>query len=241
MPVDVIRHVPFEGLGLIEPVLKRHELPIRWHEIGDTLTDPELATSQALILMGGPMSANDPDPWVGTEIDLIQRALARQIPILGVCLGAQLIARTLGSRVYRNPVKEIGWYPTYWTDAGRIDPVFGGLPDGVNIFQWHGETFDIPPGAEWLAYTKTCAYQAFRAGPNVYGIQFHPEVTPEIIEDWISQDANCGDVRELEHQVDPWLHSQSQAELTALVFERWAQQVVLPTKYSVKALTHELR
>jgi len=241
MPVDVIRHVPFEGLGLIEPVLQRHELPIRWHEIGGTLTDAELSGSQALILMGGPMSANDPDPWVESEIDLIRRALQREIPILGVCLGAQLIAKALGGRVYRNPVKEIGWYQTYWTEAGRIDPVFGGLPEGVHIFQWHGETFDIPPGAEWLAYTKTCAHQAFRAGINVYGIQFHPEVTAEIIEDWISQDANCGDVRELMRPVDPWLHSQAQAELAHLVFQRWAAQVVRRTKYSVKALTHELR
>jgi GMP synthase-like glutamine amidotransferase len=226
MPVDVIRHVPFEGLGLIEPVLARHELPIRWHEIGDTLTDPELERSQALILMGGPMSANDPDPWVGTEIDLIRRAMARGTPILGVCLGAQLIAKALGSRVYPNPVKEIGWYQTYWTEAGRTDPVFGGLPDGVHIFQWHGETFDIPPGAEWLGYTRTCPHQAFRAGLNVYGIQFHPEVTPQIIDDWISQDANCGDVRELMRPVDPWLHSEAQAKLAHLVFQRWAGQVV---------------
>jgi GMP synthase (glutamine-hydrolysing) len=236
MPVDVIRHVPFEGLGLIEPVLERSEMPIRWHEIGDKLTDSELGASHALILMGGPMSANDPGPWVGTEIDLIRRAMAREIPILGVCLGAQLIAKALGSRVYRNPVKEIGWYQTYWTEAGRTDPVFGGLPDGTDIFQWHGETFDIPSGAEWLAYTKTCTHQAFRAGLNVYGIQFHPEVTAEMIEDWISQDANCGDMRELEHAVDPWLHSQAQAELAALVFDRWARQVVRRSKGLCKIL-----
>jgi GMP synthase (glutamine-hydrolysing) len=241
MSVDVIRHVPFEGLGLIEPSLRNHDLQIRWHEIGKTLTDANLSTSQALILMGGPMSANDPDPWVETEVNLIRRAMAREIPILGVCLGAQLIAKALGARVYRNPVKEIGWYQTYWTDAGRTDPVFGGLPDGVQIFQWHGETFDIPQGAEWLAYTKTCSNQAFRAGINVYGIQFHPEVTPEIIEDWISQDANCGDVRELIYPVDSGLYAADQAKLAAQVFERWNSEVVNRGKYSVKPLTHELR
>src|ERR1051326_330720 len=99
MPVDVIRHVPFEGLGLIEPSLRRHDLAIHWHESGDTLTDAELSVSDALILMGGPMSANDPDPWVATEMDLIRRAIERQVPVLGVCLGAQLIAKALGARV----------------------------------------------------------------------------------------------------------------------------------------------
>ncbi len=226
MPVDVIRHVPFEGLGLIEPVLHSHDLAIRWHEIGDALTEDQLCASDALILMGGPMSVNDPDPWVAAELDLILRAMGRGIPILGVCLGAQLIAKALGARVYRNPVKEIGWFQTYWTEAGRRDPVFGDLADGINIFQWHGETFDVPRGAEWLAYTKTCTHQAFRAGQNVYGIQFHPEVTPEIIEDWVAQDANCGDVRELENPIDARLHSQVQAELACLVFDRWAKQVL---------------
>jgi GMP synthase-like glutamine amidotransferase len=226
MPVDVIRHVPFEGLGLIEPVLRKYDLHIRWHEIGETLSDSDLSGSNALVLMGGPMSANDPEPWVETELDLIRRAMRRDIPVLGVCLGAQLIAKALGARVYRNPVKEIGWYQTYWTDAGRRDPVFAGLDDGINIFQWHGETFDIPQGAEWLAYTKTCAHQAFRVGKAVYGIQFHPEVTPEMIQDWVAQDANCGDARELKQPVDPWLDAQGQAELAATVFERWAANAI---------------
>ncbi len=225
MPVDVIRHVPFEGLGLIEPALRTNGLSIRWRELGDTLTASELRDSQALILMGGPMSANDPDPWVATEIDLIRHAVDREIPTLGICLGAQMIAKALGARVYRNPVKEIGWYQTYWTDAGRRDPVLGGFPDPVNIFQWHGETFEMPAGAELLAYTKTCTNQAFRAGKTVYGLQFHPEVTPEMIGNWITQDANCGDVRELTEPLDPRLHAQSQAELANLVFDRWARQV----------------
>ena len=170
----------------------------------------------------------DPEPWVGAEIDLIRRAVRRGVPVLGVCLGAQLVAKALGARVYRNPVKEIGWFETHWTAAARLDPVFGGLPDPVQIFQWHGETFELPESAECLAYTGTCANQAFRYGLSVYALQFHIEVTPLMIEDWVSEDANCGDVRELRESIDPRLHAASQAALARTVFRRWVDQIVLP-------------
>ncbi len=227
-PAGVLRHVSFEGLGLIEPILAEFGLPILWLEIGQTICDSDLANICALILMGGPMSANDPEPWVGAEIDLIRRAVRRGVPVLGVCLGAQLVAKALGARVYRNPVKEIGWFETHWTAAARLDPVFGGLPDPAQIFQWHGETFELPENAECLAYTGTCAHQAFRYGLSVYALQFHLEVTPLMIEDWVSEDAKCGDVRELREFIDPRLHAASQAALARMVFRRWVDQIVLP-------------
>ena len=110
----------------------------------------DLADTAGLILMGGPMSANDDLPWIPPEIATIREAVHRGIPVLGICLGAQLIARALGARVYRNPEKEIGWSSLQWTAAASADPLFHGFRDPETVFQWHGETFDLPPGAEHL-------------------------------------------------------------------------------------------
>ena len=226
MPIHVIRHVPFEHLGLIAPVLERYGLTVQWLDMGQSIGGL-LNTAEAIIAMGGPMSVNDPDPWVAVEVDLIQRAIDAGVPVLGVCLGAQLIAKAMGAQVRRNPVKEIGWYPTFWTPAAREDKLLGGLPQPAYIFQWHGETFEIPNGCEWLARTETCPHQAFRYADRVYAFQFHAEVTPEMIENWLRQDANCADTRELDHPVDPCLHAQEQASLAETLFSRWVERVVL--------------
>jgi GMP synthase (glutamine-hydrolysing) len=168
------------------------------------------------------MSANDDLPWIPHEIAAIQEAVHRGIPVLGICLGSQLIARALGARVYRNTEKEIGWFPLHWTSAAAADPLFHGFSDPQTVFQWHGETFDLPPGAQHLAYSAACRHQAFRVG-NVYGIQFHLEVTPPIIEDWLRQDAACGDLREATAAIDPHAHAVRLAELAATVFDRWCR------------------
>jgi GMP synthase (glutamine-hydrolysing) len=167
------------------------------------------------------MSANDDLPWIPPEIATIRAAVHRGIPVLGICLGAQLIARALGARVYRNPEKEIGWSPLQWTAAASADPLFHGFRDPETVFQWHGETFDLPPGAEHLAYSSACRHQAFRTGANVYGIQFHLEVTPEIVEEWLRQDAACGPLREATAPIDPHAHASRLAEVAATVFDRW--------------------
>jgi GMP synthase-like glutamine amidotransferase len=175
-----------------------------------------------LIVMGGPMSANDELAYIRRELDLIREAVAAGMPVLGVCLGAQLIAKALGGRVYRNPVKEIGWFPIGWTEAAGRDPLLAGLGEPETVFHWHGETFDLPEGAQWLAASEACRNQAFRFGRNVYGFQFHLEVTPEMIADWIRQDANEGDVRELTGPVDPNLNCARLCALSEQVFGRWA-------------------
>ena len=167
------------------------------------------------------MSANDDLPWIQHEIAAIREAVHRGIPVLGICLGAQLIARALGARVFRNPEKEIGWSPLHWTAAATTDPLFHGFSAPETVFQWHGETFDLPPDAEWLAYSEACRNQAFRAGAGVYGLQFHLEVTPAMIADWCAQDANCGDVRELEAPIDPRRNAARLAALSNIVFGRW--------------------
>ena len=141
--------------------------------------------------------------------------------MLGVCLGAQLIARALGSRVYRNTEKEIGWSPLHFTPAAASDPLFRGFSSPETVFQWHAETFDLPPEAEHLAYSSACRHQGFRVGRNVYGIQFHLEVTPEIVEEWLRQDAACGHLREAPSPIDPHAHAARLAEVAATVFDRW--------------------
>ncbi len=222
MRVVAFRHVAFEGLGLIEPTLEDHGISVEFPDLfqgGATL--PDLTTAAGLIFMGGPMSANDDLPYLRQEIQVIRHAVEAGQPVLGVCLGSQLIAKALGANVYKNSTKEIGWFDVHLTDAGRQDPILSGLEGSETVFHWHGETFDLPEGAAWLAYSDACRHQAYRVGLKTYGLQFHLEVTPEIISDWCSQDANCGDVRELQTPVDPNRNAQRLAGLSRLVFGRW--------------------
>jgi len=219
MQVLAFRHTPLEGTGSIAAALARHNVACR---IVDLPTEPPgLTDVSGLIVMGGPMSVNDDLPWIPYEIAAIQAAHERGIPVLGICLGAQLVARALGALVYPNGEKEIGWFRLRWTDAARADTLFRGLPDPQVVFQWHGETFDLPPGAQHLAYSEVCRNQAFRAGGNIYGIQFHLEVTPGMIAEWLRQDAACGDAREAFAPIDPEAHATALADAAATVFDRW--------------------
>jgi GMP synthase-like glutamine amidotransferase len=144
--------------------------------------------------------------------------------VLGICLGSQLLASALGAVVRRNPASEIGWFDLQFTSAAADDPLFTGL-DRETVFHWHGETFDLPPGAELLGSSELCRNQAFRAGDCAYGLQFHLEVTPEMIADWCLQDENCGDVRELEAPLDPHHNAARLAVLSDRVFGAWCDLV----------------
>jgi GMP synthase (glutamine-hydrolysing) len=223
LDVAILRHVPFEGPGLLGDALGAAGWVIRHYDLSAGDLVPSTADADAFVILGGPMSANDPLPYRPGELQLIRDAHAAGKPLLGICLGAQLIAMAAGARVYRNPVKEIGWFDLYWRPAAAQDCLFNGLQGSEKVFQWHGETFDLPAGAEWLAYSDACHHQAFRLGSSTYGLQFHIEVSPSIISDWLQQDANCGDTRELDHWPDPHAHAARQAELAALIFGRWAR------------------
>jgi GMP synthase (glutamine-hydrolysing) len=216
MSVLVLRHEIFEHLGHFTAALDRRKITTFYHDPGDPMS---LDGHQAIVVLGGPMSANDPLPWLREELQLIEKALKLGAPLLGICLGAQLIAKALGARVYPNGQLEIGWAPVYFSEAGKKDLVFSGLESPSTFFHWHGETFDLPAGAEWLAWSDKCRHQAFRYGSKVYGLQFHPEVTAEMAADWCRQEVNCGDVATLEDPVDPF--EQDQAAVAATVMDRW--------------------
>lgn len=216
MLVLVLRHEPFEHLGHFAKGLESAAIRFEYKDLGE---DIALAGRTGLIIMGGPQSANDAHPGLAAEMRLIAEAVEKQIPVLGVCLGAQLIAKTLGARVYKNKLPEIGWAPVYFTEAAKADPLFGSFDSPTTFFHWHGETFDMPAGAEWLAYSEDCRHQAFRYNTNVYGVQFHPEIESAMILDWTSQPVNCGDVSTLPAPIDP--DAVDSASLAKKVLDGW--------------------
>lgn len=184
----VFQHVAAEPLGTLDPLIRRRGHRVKFVNFErEPGAQPRLDRYKGLIVLGGPMNVEDRDgrPHLRTEIDLIREALAQDKPVLGICLGAQLLAHALGGKVRRHHVSEIGWYNLATTDAGRSDPVFGPLGESAPIFQWHSYTFDIPKGATHLARTATCENQAFRQGNNAYGFQFHLEMDKPLIERWL--------------------------------------------------------
>jgi GMP synthase (glutamine-hydrolysing) len=220
--VLAFRHVPFESLGLIEPALESRGIGFDYadlYQAGATL--PDTSRYDGLIFLGGPMSANDPLPHLRTEMGVIERAVTAGTPVLGVCLGAQLIAGALGARVYRNAQPEIGWFDIHLAKGAAGDPVFTGLQQPETVFHWHSDTFDLPAGAQLLARSDRTERQAFRFGRAVYGLQFHLEVTPQMIVDWCVQDENCGDMRELGEPPDPQFNRARLNEAARLVFGQW--------------------
>ena len=149
------------------------------------------------------MDEVDKYPYLDTEVRLIHKALEAGLPMLGICLGSQLIAKALGAKVRKNPEKEIGWYFVSPTGKGRDDPLVSHFSRKEKIFQWHGDTFDLPDGAVLLASSKLCKNQAFRYGNNVYGFQFHLEVDEPMIERWLRIPANKKEIEELGGKIDP--------------------------------------
>jgi len=210
----VLRHEPFEHLGYFEEILQNQNVSFVYSDLDDIL---DLGGHDGLIIMGGPQSAND--PAMSAELHFVQQVIDAKTPVLGICLGAQLIAKALGAHVYRNREKEIGWAPVHLHAAAEEDPVFGGLPSPAMFFHWHNETFTLPPGADSLAYSDKCRQQAFRYREAVYGIQFHPEITAEMILDWCDQPVNRGDADTLDDPIDP--HAEDTAPFAQHILEGW--------------------
>lgn len=216
----VLQHVAHELLGTLNPLLKRAGFRIRYVNFArHPDAQPSLDGYDGLVVLGGPMSVNDAGrlPHLTTELKLIEDAMRRDIPVLGICLGAQLIAKTLGAPVYRNPQKEIGWYDVSPTDEAGSDPLLGELQNAEKIFQWHGETFDIPRSTRHLAFSSICANQAFRYGAKVYGFQFHMEVDEPMIHRWLKVEDNRIEISNL-HGADhiEFIFSETPRHITRL-------------------------
>lgn len=212
MRTHYLQHVPFEGLGSIEPWLTSagHEVTCtRLFEVAD-LPDPDAI--DCLVILGGPMSVNDEAeyPWLASEKRFIREVIHSGKPVLGICLGAQLIASALGARVSRNREKEIGWFPVHAEVAA--DAAVFPFPSPQTVFHWHGETFDLPPGAVKLAKSAACENQAFQLGKSVIGLQFHLETTPESARAII---AHCGD------ELVPSTYVQTADEMLSAEAERY--------------------
>jgi GMP synthase (glutamine-hydrolysing) len=182
-----LRHVAFEDLGTLGPVLAGRGYGVEYREAGDGLAGLDPLAPDLLVVLGGPIGACDDAlyPFVGEEAALLARRLAAGRPTLGICLGAQLMARALGARVYPGPAAEIGWAPLALTAAGAASPVRHLAGDRTSMFHWHGDTFDLPAGATLLASTAAIPHQVYSHGRHALAFQCHPELAAGALEQWL--------------------------------------------------------
>ncbi|HEX3043150.1 MAG TPA: type 1 glutamine amidotransferase [Bacillota bacterium] len=189
MKILVCKHAPAEGMGYFEELFAKRGINYEYQEVYQDSRPRPLEDYQGLILMGGPMNVDQiaEYPFLKLDYDYIATGLKLGMPMLGFCLGGQLLARGLGAEVRRNPQPELGWY-----DVELVAPenpgIFKGFPHRFKVFQWHGDTFAIPSGAIHLAKSILCKNQAFSWGQNVFGLQFHLEVTATMINDWLTDE-----------------------------------------------------
>lgn len=197
--VLVFQHVPAEPLGTLDPMLRNRGHRIRYINFHrDPDANPDISRYDALIVLGGPQMPDQGDrfPHLNVEMQCIEGALEREIPVLGICLGAQLLAYALGGGVRPMKKWEIGWYDLEPTHYSAADPLFCALVEPRPVFQWHGYTFDLPRDAVHLARSDDCDNQAFRYGPSAYGLQCHLELDERLINRWLGMPEY---VKDLEH------------------------------------------
>lgn len=183
-PIRIFRHITCEGPGYLAEVLERERLPYELVRIDQGETVPSsLHDVSALVFMGGPMSVNDDQPWIKDELALIRQAISEDLPVLGHCLGGQLIAKALGAKIAANPVKEIGWLPVQKTNTPEAEDWLRDVADDSLLFHWHGETFDLPQGASHILKSQHCQHQGFVLN-NTLALQCHVEMTAAMVDEW---------------------------------------------------------
>ncbi len=220
-----IRHLAFEDLGLLAPLLQEKGYDVHYLDAGVDTLDDRLITADLLVILGGPISANDQAiyPFLTDELTLIRQRLAQQRPTLGICLGAQLMALALGAEVTPMAGKEIGFGPLTLTAAGLQSPL-GALSQPARVLHWHGEQFSLPEGATRLAYTELCGCQAFALEDYALGLQFHLEADPLRLEQWLV--GHCCELEQADIAPDQIRHQRDQqgadlAQAGQRAFHHW--------------------
>lgn len=226
-PILLIQHAPHEHPAALRRVLTTQGIPFHWiHPYrGDRYPD-EIEDIGGIVSLGGPMSSNDEGahPWIRPELALLRQAFARNLPILGICLGGQLLARALGKRVFANPVAEVGWFPLELTAAGQADKILPAASATPTVYHYHFETFEIPDGASCLAKSAGCERQAYKLNDQTYGLQFHPEADHQLLTEWMSAGDFDKEIREIQadfgertiQSSDVQLSLATQAELNSI-------------------------
>lgn len=188
MKIAVLQHVAFESAGMIADWAEARDHSVTIYPLHENALLPNIDAFEMLVVMGGSMSVGDDakHPWLAPEKTLIKAAIEADHYVVGICLGAQLIANVLGARVYPNHVKEIGWFPVAIADEAIGQPILSGLNSAMNVFHWHEDTFDLPHNAQLLMSSKSCKNQAFLYNQRVLGLQFHLEMTEEGIKNIIT-------------------------------------------------------
>jgi GMP synthase (glutamine-hydrolysing) len=233
----VFQHVPYEPLGTLAPLLKAAGFRIRYVNFGrDPEMRPTLDKYAALIVLGGPMNSDQIDsyPNLQTEVEVLREAIDRDMSVLGICLGAQLLAKALGGSVCRNPTREIGWCDVELTEEGTKDPVLSTFASRQRVFQWHEDGIQLPGGVSHLARSPASEVQAFRFGEHAYGFQFHLEVDSPLIDRWLTVPANQPILEAEKGNIDPELIREQTREsidelqaLSVQTFSRWVDRFEL--------------
>lgn len=246
--IMIFQHVGHEPLGTLNPMLKAAGFRIRYVNFGrEPSANPSLDGYNGLIVLGGPMGVYEAEqhPHLKTEMKLIEEAIRRGLPVLGICLGAQLIAAVLGAHVRKAAQWELGWYPLHVTEEGKKDPLFRSYNKKDHVFQIHQDTFDVPKTAVHLGWSDLCEGQAFRFGQKVYGLQFHLEADQPMIQRWMARTENRQLVEQYQHlfsmpqiENDTQNHISRSLELSDSTFSQFIEIFQLPERPILLGSSH---